>query len=187
MPGHGVSGNCLLYVACAAGGLDQVAEYAVRPLVARGWDVSVVLTTHAHDWLEASGGLHDLSEAAQGAIRTTPAYPRQPSETSGARPDAAVVAPATFTVINKLAGGIADDLASTKLCELMGLRPARPLVIMPRVNAAHTRHPAWANSLAVLRAADGVAVLSPDRVHEPGTPAEPIRWDRLLDHVPDPN
>jgi phosphopantothenoylcysteine synthetase/decarboxylase len=97
-----------------------------------------------------------------------------------------VVAPATFNFVNKLAQGIADDRATTKLCELVGIRPPRPIVLLPRMNAAHTRHPAWPASLATLRSMPGVTVLDQD-VHEPGTPPAPPRWDLLLDTMGHPH
>lgn len=59
-------------------------------------------------------------------------------------------------------------------------------MILPNVNAAHTRHPAWSASLATLRSMAGVTVLDVP-AHEPGEQVPPVRWDLLLDAVSSPS
>ncbi|MFI6056724.1 flavoprotein [Streptomyces sp. NPDC051286] len=52
-----------------------------------------------------------------------------------------VVAPASANFVAKLATGIADNQALTQVSEALGTIGV-PVVVFPRVNAAHVRHPA---------------------------------------------
>ena len=54
----------------------------------------------------------------------------------------------TANSIAKLALGIADNQALTVLCECVA---TVPMIIFPRVNAAHARQPAWNDHLDRLR------------------------------------
>ncbi len=87
--------------------------------------------------------------------------------------DLLVVAPATANVLAKLAGGIADDLASTLL-----LATDKPVLVAPAMNVRMWLHPATVANMATL-AARGVAVVGPDEgamacnEHGPGRLAEP--------------
>lgn len=56
-------------------------------------------------------------------------------------------------MVAKLAGGIADNQALTQVGEAMGTLGV-PVVVFPRVNAAHARHPVWKRHLEVLREAE---------------------------------
>ena len=70
--------------------------------------------------------------------------------------DLVVVAPATADLIAKMAGGLADDLASTAL-----LATDKPVLIAPAMNARMWQHPATRRNLARL-AADGVRRVGPN-------------------------
>ncbi len=70
--------------------------------------------------------------------------------------DLVVVVPATADLMAKMAGGHADDLASTLL-----MATDKPVVIAPAMNVRMWDHPATQRNLAVLQA-DGVRVLGPD-------------------------
>src|SRR5215468_7982966 len=70
--------------------------------------------------------------------------------------DMVVVAPATADLMAKMAGGHADDLASTVL-----LATDKPVLIAPAMNPHMWRHPATRRNLAQL-VADGIAVVSPN-------------------------
>src|SRR5712675_2306680 len=70
--------------------------------------------------------------------------------------DLIVVAPATADLMAKMAGGHADDLASTVL-----LATDRPVLIVPAMNPRMWAHPATRRNLAQL-AADGIAVVGPN-------------------------
>ncbi|HKC32240.1 MAG TPA: bifunctional phosphopantothenoylcysteine decarboxylase/phosphopantothenate--cysteine ligase CoaBC [Xanthobacteraceae bacterium] len=70
--------------------------------------------------------------------------------------DLIVVAPATADLMAKMAGGHADDLASTVL-----LATDRPVLIAPAMNPRMWAHPATRRNLARL-SADGIAVVGPN-------------------------
>jgi phosphopantothenoylcysteine decarboxylase/phosphopantothenate--cysteine ligase len=70
--------------------------------------------------------------------------------------DLVVVAPATANLMAKMAGGIADDLATTLL-----MATDKPVLIAPAMNVRMWEHPATRRNLATLRA-DGVAVVGPE-------------------------
>jgi phosphopantothenoylcysteine decarboxylase/phosphopantothenate--cysteine ligase len=69
--------------------------------------------------------------------------------------DLVVVAPATADLIAKMAGGLADDLASTAL-----LATDKPVLIAPAMNPQMWQHPATQRNLAQL-AADGIRRVGP--------------------------
>lgn len=87
--------------------------------------------------------------------------------------DLVVVAPATADLMAKMAGGHADDLASTLL-----MATDKRVLVAPAMNVRMWRHPATRRNLATL-AADGVAVVGPDEgamacgEFGPGRMAEP--------------
>lgn len=70
--------------------------------------------------------------------------------------DLLVVAPATANILAKMAGGIADDLATTLL-----LATDKPVLAAPAMNVRMWQHPATQRNIAQLRA-DGVTVMDPD-------------------------
>ena len=88
--------------------------------------------------------------------------------------DIVVAAPATANLMAKMAGGHADDLASTVL-----LATTLPILIAPAMNARMWLHPATQRNFATLRA-DGVAVVGPNEgpmaeaETGPGRMAEPL-------------
>ncbi|UWR25972.1 bifunctional phosphopantothenoylcysteine decarboxylase/phosphopantothenate--cysteine ligase CoaBC [Sulfitobacter sp. S223] len=70
--------------------------------------------------------------------------------------DLVVVAPATADLMAKMAGGLANDLASTLL-----LATDTPVMIVPAMNVRMWEHSATQRNLATLRA-DGIAVVGPN-------------------------
>ncbi|MEP2641304.1 bifunctional phosphopantothenoylcysteine decarboxylase/phosphopantothenate--cysteine ligase CoaBC [Roseobacter sp.] len=88
--------------------------------------------------------------------------------------DLVVVAPATADLMAKMAGGLANDLASTLL-----LATDTPVLIAPAMNVRMWQHPATQRNIATL-AADGVACVGPNDgdmacgEHGPGRMAEPL-------------
>ena len=69
--------------------------------------------------------------------------------------DLVVVAPATADLMAKMAGGLADDLASTLL-----LATDTPVLVAPAMNVRMWEHPATRRNVAVLRG-DGIRVVGP--------------------------
>jgi phosphopantothenoylcysteine decarboxylase/phosphopantothenate--cysteine ligase len=144
------------------------APEIVRELRERGMDVAAVRTAAAArflgDWsLEAMTGNpvgFDLFDP-----RGTAAFPhwmregplgRQPYHLALAvGADLVVVAPATASILAKMAHGLADDLLSTLL-----LATTRPVVVAPAMNTRMWEHPATQENVRHL-AARGVQVIAP--------------------------
>ena len=78
-----------------------------------------------------------------------------------------------------------DNQALTQVCEAIGTRDL-PVVVFPRVNAAHARQPAWDDHIDALRRA-GVRLVYGDDVwplHEPrSAPGRELPWKAVLDTV----
>lgn len=70
--------------------------------------------------------------------------------------DLVLVAPATANILAKMAGGIADDLATTLL-----LATDKPVLAVPAMNVRMWHHAATQRNLAQLRA-DGIRIMEPD-------------------------
>jgi phosphopantothenoylcysteine synthetase/decarboxylase len=100
---------------------------------------------------------------------------RQPDVPKGKpEPDAIIVAPATFNTINKWALGIADNNALSILCENMARQI--PIAVYPMMKNALAQHPAYRQSLRVLKSA-GIHF----RRRQPGEPANgDYRWTEVL-------
>ena len=112
--------------------------------------------------------------------------PRSPSERSPhPSVDCYLVAPASANMVAKLALGIADNQALTQVNEAIGIHHL-PVVVFPRINAAHARHPSWDSHLDALRRA-GVHLIYGDEVwplHEPrSAPGRELPWSAMLDAV----
>lgn len=171
-------------IAGAAGGVERIRNDFVEPAIDRGWRVAITLTPEAGRWLTDSGEREKLEQLTGLPVRVEP---RQPGERSPHPPVACyVVAPATANSVAKLALGVADNQALTTAGEAIGNR-ATPVIVFPRINAAHARHPAWEAHLAALRAG-GVHLVYGDDVwplYEPreAPPDRPLPWPAILDLV----
>ena len=74
-------------------------------------------------------------------------------------PDGLVlVAPCSFNSLNKLAAGVADNLALSVTAEAIGR--GTPVLVAPSLNAPLLRHPRAVSSMATLREW-GVSVIGP--------------------------
>jgi hypothetical protein len=171
-------------IASAAGGIETVRTAFVEPAQGRRWRVAVTLTPTAGVWLTESGERGRLERLTGLIVRD---QPRRPGESSPHPPvDCYVVAPATANTVAKLALGISDNQALTTANEAVGNR-ATPVIVFPRVNAAHTRHPAWEGHITALRSG-GVHLVYGDDVwplYEPreAPPDRELPWLAILDLV----
>lgn len=170
-------------VGSGSGGVDELLSQVIRPAQEQGWTVAVTLTPTAGRWLRDSGGLADIEVATGFPVRVEPRFPH---ETSPHPPvDCFLVAPASANTVAKLALGIADNQALTQVNEAIGTHDL-PIVVFPRVNAAHARHPSWESHLDALRKAD-VRLVYGDEVwplHEPrSAPGRGLPWSAVLDAV----
>ncbi len=111
----------------------------VTALMAGGWDVRLVGTPSARDWVDG-----DAVGVSPRFDFRSPEHPRPPGD-----PDVVAVCPATFNTINKVAAGFADNYATALVCEALGMR--RRVVVAPMVNHKLWGHPALSSSFAALR------------------------------------
>lgn len=104
----------LYVIACGGPPAGQVGEF-VQVAQGLGWDVAVVATPDGAKFLDVG----ELAELTGHPVRVQ--Y-KQPGDADVLPPaDAMVVAPATFSTVNKLAAGISDTLAMGLLNEAIGL------------------------------------------------------------------
>ncbi len=144
---------------CAAPPAQQTAS-VVAHLQAVGWDVCVVATPQARQWID----LPALEIATGHRVRTEYKLPEEADTLPKA--DALLVMPTTFNTLNKWAQGIGDTLVVSLLCEALG-RGRPPIVVVPCLKMDLIGHPAFPKSLALLRAS-GVHVLhEPERYPSP--------------------
>jgi phosphopantothenoylcysteine decarboxylase / phosphopantothenate---cysteine ligase len=146
----------------------------IRRLKERGASVRCILTAAAQNFVTP------LAAAALAGERAhTDLFDREDEADIGhirlARDaDAVVVAPATANLLAKMAGGHADDLASTVL-----LATALPILIAPAMNVRMWLHPATQRNVMALEA-DGVRAVGPNEgamaeaESGPGRMAEPL-------------
>ena len=132
-------------------------------IMAAGWDVNVVATRSAMDWID-EGALRDTVGAPARVDYRSPEQPKR-----GPRPSAVIMCPGTFNSVNKLAGGMADTYALGVLCEALG--SGVPILAVPMVNNFLWGHPAWMDTLERLTHA-GVSFIDV-RTGRPGSAAVP--------------
>ncbi|HSG94615.1 MAG TPA: flavoprotein, partial [Afifellaceae bacterium] len=128
----------------------------IRRLKERGVSIRVVITDAAHQFITPLSvgaltnervftDLFDLNDEREiGHIRLS------------READLVVVAPATADLIAKMAGGLANDLASTAL-----MATDKPVLIAPAMNPKMWAHPATRRNVAQL-VADGIALIGPE-------------------------
>lgn len=153
----------VLYVICCAAPPARHVDQLVTAAQQAGWDVALIATPQAVRFMNVP----ELETLTGHVVRSQYKEPGTPDVLPP--PEAFIVAPATFNTINKWAAGISDTLALGLITEAIGKK--LPLVALPFVNQAQAAHPAFARSVAELRAC-GVTVLLGDdvyRLHEPGT------------------
>lgn len=171
-------------VGTSAGGVETLRTGLVEPALARGWRVAVTLTPTAGRWLRMSGEVGRLEKLTGLPVRDEARLPGEASPHP--KVDCYVVAPASANTVAKLAAGIADNQALTQVGEAIGTL-GLPVVIFPRINAAHARHPAWKRHIAVLGEAGVHLIHGPDvwPLHEPRqAPAgRELPWKAVLDTV----
>jgi phosphopantothenoylcysteine decarboxylase/phosphopantothenate--cysteine ligase len=155
----------------------------IRRLRERGAEVRCILT---------AGAQHFVTPLAAAALSGSPAHTdlfdrADEAEIGHIRlareADAVVVAPASASLMARMAHGMAHDLAATVL-----LATTRPILIAPAMNPTMWAHPATVRNLATLKA-DGVAVVGPNtgRMAEseegPGRMAEPTEIADALEQL----
>jgi len=141
--------NRVLSVVVSGAGPAADVGSLVKQARDRGWTVQVIATPSALAFFDAAA-----VEALTGSpVRSTHRAPGTPRSMV---PDAIIVAPATFNVLNQWALGIADSYALAVLAEQTGM--GIPTVVLPCVSGPLASRPQFARALKALRA-EGVSVL----------------------------
>jgi phosphopantothenoylcysteine decarboxylase / phosphopantothenate---cysteine ligase len=159
-----IGGGIAAYKALELVRLIQKAGGAVTPVLTRaGSEFVTPLSVGALAGAKVYQDLFDLTdEAEMGHIQLSRAA------------DLVVVAPATADLLAKMAGGRADDLASTVL-----LATDKRVLVAPAMNVRMWGHAATQRNLSTLRS-DGVLFVGPDEgemacgEYGPGRMAEPL-------------
>lgn len=146
---------------------DMVAALAVA-----GWEVRLVGTPAARAWIDL-----DETSSVRGIV---PRFDFVSSERSRstADPDVMAVCPATFNTLNKVATGIADNYATSLVCEALGTNV--PVLVAPMVNHKLWGHPALSSSVAALRDA-GVRFLDVQSGEFGLSPVQSGTGDKVVD------
>jgi phosphopantothenoylcysteine decarboxylase/phosphopantothenate--cysteine ligase len=122
------------------------AAELVRLMTTRGWDVSVVMTRGATQFV-GELTFRTLSRNPVSVDMFGPMEDWTPEHIGLAdRADVLLIAPCTANVIAKLTHGIADDLLSC-----VALACAKPIVIAPAMNSNMWQHPATRANVDTLR------------------------------------
>ncbi len=167
------NGAVLSLVVCGAGPASGAASL-VKLAVQRGWTVQVIATPSALAFF-------DVAEVEALTGTRVRSQHRSPGEPRSRVPDAIIVAPATFNVINQWALGIADSYALAVLAEQTGM--GLPIVVLPAVSAPLASRPQFARSVKALRA-EGVSILlGPGGMAPPGAPEDEFPWQLALDEA----
>jgi phosphopantothenoylcysteine decarboxylase/phosphopantothenate--cysteine ligase len=156
------------------------ASELVRLLRKRGHEVRCVLTEAGQHFVTPM----TLAALSEDKVYTTLWDLKDEAEMGhiqlSRQADLIVVAPATADLIARMAGGLANDLATTLL-----LATDKPVLAAPAMNVRMWLHPATIRNVAQLRA-DGITVMAPDEgpmacgEFGPGRLPEP---DRIADAI----
>ncbi|MFF6904243.1 flavoprotein [Streptomyces hydrogenans] len=147
---------------------------------ADGWDVCLGLTPTAARWLHES--LDGLAALTGRPVRWDYRSPGQPDVWP--KPDAILVAPATFNTVNAWALGITDKWLVGVVAE--GIGKGIPMAMMPCVNQAYVAHPQFERSIETLRSV-GVRVVYGEGGFVPNPPGQgdpaTYPWHAALESV----
>jgi phosphopantothenoylcysteine decarboxylase len=168
-----------LYLVCGGAPPTQDVHRIVPIVQELGWNVWVVPTPQGQAFLDV------------GAIENETGHPvrsdfRRPDESRLPVPDAILAAPLTFNSVNKWAAGIADTFALGVLTEALGEH--QPVVVVPWAKPALTSHPAFGQSVELLRSLGACVVqANPDgETLAPHLEIPEFPWRAALDALPSP-
>lgn len=163
----------ILYLIICAAPPAQHMHDILSLLQEAGWDVYVIATPQASLWIERER----LATLSGHIVRTE--YKRPGEADPFPKAHAVLVMPATFNTINKCAQGISDTLATSLLCEHLG-RKTSPMVFVPCLKIDLVNHPAFVNSLRVLRACGATILHEPERYPSPAM----VPWECIISALP---
>jgi phosphopantothenoylcysteine synthetase/decarboxylase len=165
----------VLSIVVSGGAPAADLETLVKLALERGWVAQVIATPSALAFFDA-GAIEALTGSPVRSQHRSPGEPRSRV------PDAIIVAPATFNLLNQWALGVADSYALAVLAEQTGM--AIPTVVLPAVSAPLATRPQFARSVKTLRA-EGVSVLlgPGGSAAFPGASGESFPWQLALDEA----
>lgn len=163
----------LSVIACGAGPATQLGSL-VKQAIERGWTVQVIATPSALAFFDAA----EIEALTGSPVRSAH---RKPGTPRSRVPDAIIVAPATFNVINQWALGVADSYALAVLAEQTGM--GIPIVVLPAVSSPLASRPQFPRSVKALRA-EGVSILlGPGGAPPPSDGDDDFPWHLALDEA----
>ena len=167
-----LAGKRILLIICGGIAAYKTLDL-IRRLRADGASVSPVMTAAAAEFVTPLSVSALAGEAVHSTLFDLTAEAQMGHIQLSRVADLVVVAPATADMMAKMAGGHADDLASTLL-----MATDTPVLLAPAMNVRMWHHPATQRNLAQLQA-DGIALVGPDSgdmacgEYGPGRMAEP--------------
>lgn len=140
----------VLYLVVSGAPAPEGLPALVRGCQSEGWQVAVFSTPAGLRFADAA----ELEALTGAPVRSEYRMPGTGDPTPPA--DAVLACPLTFGSVNKLALGIADNMAVSLLCEMAGY--GVPVVVVPHCKPQLASHPAFRESLKTLRGM-GIRVL----------------------------
>jgi phosphopantothenoylcysteine synthetase/decarboxylase len=131
----------LLHLVISGAPAPEGLPALVRLCQAGGWQVAVISTPTGLEFTDPA----ELEALTGSPVRSRH---REPGTARGHQADAVLACPLTFTSVNKLAQGIADNMALGLLCEAAGY--GIPVTVVPHCKPQLASHPAFGASLDVL-------------------------------------
>jgi phosphopantothenoylcysteine synthetase/decarboxylase len=156
--GRPPAGNGVLYLVISGAPAPEGIPDLVARCQAAGWRVLVFSTPLGVRFADTAALEKLTGEPVRSEYRMPGAGKGFPAA------DAVLACPLTFNSVNKFAHGHADNFAVGLLCELAGY--GVPIVVVPHCKPQLASHPAFGDSIALLRRM-GVTVL-----FDPGAPYE---------------
>lgn len=143
MPAARDDGVSVLYLVISGAPAPEGLPALVKLCQERGWRVVVFSTPMGLRFADVSL----LEELTGEPVRHEYRMPGTGKPMPPA--DVVLACPLTFTSVNKVAGGIADNFAIGLICEMAGY--GVPVIVVPHCKPQLASHPAFSQSLAILR------------------------------------
>lgn len=172
MPAAPSNDPAVLYLVISGAPAPEGLTALVKLCQEHGWQVMVIATPMGMRFADISL----LEELTGEPVRCE--Y-RMPGTGKSIPPaDAVLACPLTFTSVNKVASGIADNFATGLICEMAGY--GVPIVVVPHCKPQLASHPAFSHSLATLRQMGIQVIFSPDAPYERRLPS----WREVVAALP---
>ncbi|HDR4895281.1 TPA: class II aldolase/adducin family protein [Bacillus cereus] len=166
----------IIYYILTGARKSKIAHENIEKFRVLGAEVYVILTEEAKQFVS----LPLLKRISNHSIRDS--FKKDSSEPSLPLEDLIVVAPATYNTVNKIANGVADNLATSLVATAIGR--GTPIYIAPNMNVNLWSSPITQNNIEKLKKF-GVNIVHPQIEDDYCTMAEPLKiFDSVVhDHV----